>query len=74
MPVVTLPFFPLGGLMLARPLARSPVRAAAWVTAPTVPPAARLVVGAVCLLLAVAPAYMWLSQRRLASDRCVREG
>lgn len=65
MPVVTLPFFALGGFMLARPPARSSVGAPTSIRAPTVAPAARLVVGALCLLLAVAPAYVWLSQRRL---------
>jgi hypothetical protein len=62
---VTLPFFALGGFMLARPLTGSSVRAPAAVAAGLIAPAARVVVALLCLLLAVAPAYMWLSQRRL---------
>jgi hypothetical protein len=64
MPVVTLPFFALGGFMLSRrrrgtdgtPRADERVRPA---------PVSRMLVGITCLLLAVAPAYVWLSQRRL---------
>jgi O-antigen ligase len=62
MPVVTLPVFALGGLMLARPISGYGQ-----------PPSAlselrlyrRTVVGVAFLLLAIAPAYLWLSQRRL---------
>jgi O-antigen ligase len=67
MPVVTLPFFALGGFMLARRIeapASAPVEGSLaprrWIT-----PYARTLVGLGCLLLAVAPAYVWLSQLRL---------
>ncbi|HTX30133.1 MAG TPA: O-antigen ligase family protein [Solirubrobacteraceae bacterium] len=65
MPVVTLPFFALGGFMLSRPVPGS--SAADEPSSPTSgpPPYTRVLVGLGCLLLAVAPTYMWLSQRRL---------
>jgi O-antigen ligase len=58
MPVITLVFFALGGFALAAPLDR-----AGLVGAPS--PRARTLLGLGCLLLAVAPAYVWLSQRKL---------
>jgi hypothetical protein len=62
MPVVTVPFFALGGYMLARPpVARAEVSPGRWSTSPLT----RTLVGLGCLLLAVAPAYVWLSQRKL---------
>jgi hypothetical protein len=67
MPVVTVPFFALGGFMLAR---QSPTTVAASTSSAAgsnrrMTPYGRLVIGLGCLLLAVAPAYLWLSQRRL---------
>lgn len=61
MPAVTLPFFALGGAALALPagdLARPGGRRPRS--------SARLLVGVGCLLLAVTPATIWLSQRELA--------
>jgi O-antigen ligase len=64
MPVVTVVFFALGGFMLSRPLKRS---AAAEPSAARVGPAPpmRTLLGLGCVLLAVAPTYVWLSQRKL---------
>jgi hypothetical protein len=62
MPVVTVIFFALGGYMLARPPAVKDEPAARhWRGSPY----ARVIIGLACLLLAVAPAYIWLSQRKL---------
>jgi hypothetical protein len=63
MPVVTLIFFSLGGLVLAR----SAPETAAERSAVERPPSsfARSMMGIGCLALAVAPTYMWLSQRDL---------
>jgi O-antigen ligase len=58
MPVVTLIFFVLGGFVLAAPQERSAPVAG-------VGPRLRTLAGLGCVLLAVAPAYVWLSQRRL---------
>lgn len=58
MPVITVIFFALGGAALARPAPRTePFRGFS--------PGARVPIGLGCLLLAVAPAYVWLSQRKL---------
>jgi O-antigen ligase len=58
MPVVTLIFFALGGFVLAAPQEHSaPVVGAG--------PRLRTLTGLGCVLLAVTPAYVWLSQRRL---------
>jgi hypothetical protein len=58
MPVVTLIFFVLGGFVLAASEDRSgPVA--------SVGPRLRMLTGLGCVLLAVAPAYVWLSQSRL---------
>lgn len=65
MPAVTLPFFALGGFALARPLiSRTPGQPGA-AASHAITPLVRVTVGLGCLVLAVAPAYMWLSQRRL---------
>jgi hypothetical protein len=66
MPVLTIIFFGLGGMALGR-------EAAATVPAATtvaLAPFRRALLGIGCCLLAVAPAYVWLSQRDLdaASD------
>jgi len=62
MPVVTLPFFALGGFMLARRIEEgAQAKAHTWRVSSYI----RTVLGLGCLLLAVAPAYMWLSQRKL---------
>jgi hypothetical protein len=61
MPVVTVAFFAIGGLTLARPVGRGNARVAGRDPAPFV----RAMVAAGCLLLAVAPVYVWLSQRDL---------
>ncbi|HET9718547.1 MAG TPA: O-antigen ligase family protein [Solirubrobacteraceae bacterium] len=68
MPAVTLLVFALGGFMLARdrPLAledeavEDPAARPRFLSTPF-----RTAAGIVCLLLAVAPAYVWLSQRKL---------
>jgi len=65
MPAVTLPFFAVGGLMLARRPTEATAREALEARSAAVTPFTRIVVGLGCLLLAVAPAYLWLSQRRL---------
>jgi hypothetical protein len=58
MPVVSVLFFALGGCALANPHRRErPVVRASRL--------GRLQLGLGCLILAVAPAYVWLSQRRL---------
>lgn len=64
MPVVTLPFFALGGMMLSRPLRNAAERLPAG-RRRAAQPYVRTAEGICCLLLAVAPAYVWLSQRRL---------
>ena len=66
MPVVTLVFFSLGGFVLAR---SAPETAAERAAEERRPPSsfARSMMGIGCLALAVAPAYMWLSQRDLNS-------
>jgi hypothetical protein len=68
MPVVTLVFFALGGLMLARPAPRSdpttPQEERATGRVSLFSPA-RVAIAIGCLLLAVAPAYDWLAQRKL---------
>jgi hypothetical protein len=65
MPAVTVPFFALGGFTLARSQAESADAATAASVGRAITPYARTVLGLGCLLLAVAPAYMWLSQLRL---------
>ncbi len=65
MPAVTLPFFALGGFMLSRPLPESDAADKAAADHRPTTPYTRVLLGLGCLLLAVAPAYMWLSQRRL---------
>ncbi len=67
MPVVTIPFFVLGGFTLAR----SPVKNAATAAVPIrdarsfLSPPLRTILAIGCALAAVAPAYLWLSQRKL---------
>jgi hypothetical protein len=65
MPVVTIVFFSLGGFALAR---SAPTTAAARATEDRRAPSsfARSMIGIGCVLLAVAPTYMWLSQRDLS--------
>ena len=69
MPVVTIIFFALGGVMLARraPAAapRPPRLGRTPGHRPGLSPPVRAAIGIGCLLLAVAPAYVWLSQRKL---------
>lgn len=68
MPVVTLLVFALGGFMLAKDAApgRGESTAGGSERQPRrVSPPARTAMGVVCLLLTVAPAYVWLSQRKL---------
>lgn len=66
MPAVTLVVFALGGFMLARePSAADATENGGWRSSGLLSTPARTAVGAVCLLLAVAPAYVWLSQRKL---------
>jgi O-antigen ligase len=62
MPVLTFVFFALGGFALSRPLAESGPQ---WGLAPR----ARTFLGLGCALLVVAPAYVWLSQRKLDDAR-----
>jgi tetratricopeptide (TPR) repeat protein len=62
MPVLTFIFFAVGGFALARPLGESGPQ---WGLAPR----ARTLLGLGCALLAVAPAYVWLSQRKLDDAR-----
>lgn len=62
MPVVSIVFFSLGGFALAKtPRRRGGRRVLA--------PYGRVVLALGCLLLAVAPAYVWLSQRKLDDAR-----
>jgi hypothetical protein len=72
MPVVTILFFALGGLVLAREAepasapepAREPGSGSVW--AGGIPSSVtRTVLGLGCVLLAVAPAYLWLAERKL---------
>lgn len=63
MPVVTVVVFSLGGAALARRRRRSAARP------PTLSPYGRTLLGLGCVLLAVAPTYVWLSQNRLNSAR-----
>jgi O-antigen ligase len=67
MPVITVPFFALGAFVLARAPGEAAATEAATTAAPRrgLAPYARVVVALGCLLLGVAPAYLWLSQRRL---------
>jgi hypothetical protein len=67
MPVVTVVFFSLGGFMLARPVqAQTAEERGAQLSGVQAPSAfLRGMLGVGCLLLAVAPAYVWLSQRSL---------
>jgi O-antigen ligase len=69
MPVVTTIFVAVGGIMLAR---RAPESSSATVDTQGgadrrrgLSPPARAAIGIGCLLLAVTPAYVWLSQRKL---------
>jgi hypothetical protein len=64
MPALTLPIFALGGLVLAR---AAPETAEARAVQERLAPSSfmRGMLGVGCVLLAVAPAYMWLSQRDL---------
>jgi O-antigen ligase len=62
MPVLTIVFFALGGFALAAPVGRGDARGV-----PT--RRTRTVIGLGCVLLAVAPAYVWLSQRKLDQAR-----
>ncbi len=65
MPVVTIVFFSLGGFVLARSAPETAEqRALEERRAPS--SFARSMMGIGCVLLAVAPTYMWLSQRDLA--------
>ena len=66
MPVVTIVAFALGGFMLARPH-RTAAQEDATPAAPAhgIAPHIRTALGIGCLLLAVAPAYVWLSERKL---------
>ncbi len=64
MPVVTLIVFALGGFMLARgpvPAGEKPADLPSRFLSPPL----RTALAIVCLLLAIAPAYVWLSQRKL---------
>jgi len=68
MPVVTIVVFALGGFMLARApatTAESGGSEAAGHPSALLSSPFRTAIGVVCLLLAVAPAYVWLSQRKL---------
>jgi hypothetical protein len=67
MPVVTVVFFALGGFVLARPTpdASRAAEPGAGRERQGIAPQWRTAVGIVCLLLGVAPAYVWLSQRPL---------
>jgi hypothetical protein len=70
MPVVTVLFFALGGCVLARRLRPASATAADVAGAPPEAevlrrPSARVAIAVGCILLAVAPAYVWLSQRKL---------
>jgi hypothetical protein len=58
MPALTFIFFAVGGFALARPIGES---GTSW----GISPRPRLLLGLGCVLLAVAPAYVWLSQRKL---------
>jgi O-antigen ligase len=58
MPVITIVFFALGGFALANSRAR--IR-----RAPTATARARALIALGCALLAAAPGYVWLSQRKL---------
>jgi O-antigen ligase len=62
MPVLTIVFFALGGFGLAAPVGRGEARGV-----PT--RRTRTVIGLGCVLLAVAPAYLWMSQRKLDQAR-----
>jgi O-antigen ligase len=64
MPVVTLLFYALGGVALARPLGPTP-RAGELTIRSGLAPQSRAMLGLGCVLLAVAPTYAWLSQRKL---------
>jgi hypothetical protein len=63
MPVVTLVFFALGGVALARPHVAATAAAANWGWGAS--SLGRTLIGIGCCVLAVAPAYMWLSQRHI---------
>jgi hypothetical protein len=62
LPVLTIIFFALGGMVLARPARADPTGAqtSAWLH-----PQRRVVLALGCLLLGVAPVYVWLSQRKV---------
>jgi cytochrome c-type biogenesis protein CcmH/NrfG len=62
LPVVTIIFFALGGMVLAR---RGPAASTDTQTSKSVHPQRRVVLALGCLLLGVAPVYVWLSQRKL---------
>jgi O-Antigen ligase len=64
MPVITLVFFALGGFVFARPRVREEQSGSTRLR-PPVQTVVGIGVGVGCLMLAVAPAYMWLSQRKL---------
>jgi O-antigen ligase len=62
LPVGAIIFFSLGGMVLAPPA----VAASSEAQIPRLlAPQRRVVLGLVCLLLGVAPSYVWLSQRKL---------
>ena len=65
MPVVTLPFFALGGLMLSRRAVPSFDEAREPSVGGRRLPHLRLVLAVACLALTALPAYVWLSQRHL---------
>jgi O-antigen ligase len=65
MPVLSLPFFALGGFVLSREAPEVLAEVPAAQPGPGLRPYARTVLGIGCVLLAVAPAYVWLSQRKL---------
>jgi O-Antigen ligase len=65
MPAVTVPFFALGGFMLARSRARSADVGVGSSSGGMISAPGRTILALGCLLLAVAPTYLWLSQRRL---------
>jgi O-antigen ligase len=67
MPVLTVVFFALGGIALSAPWAGSAESREA--AGPTLVPYPRVLIGLGCLLLAVAPTYVWLSQRKLDAAR-----
>ncbi len=65
MPAVTLPFFALGGAMLSSAHRRSPTQVPGHASVGSVNRYARIALCVGCCAVAVVPARVWLSQRRL---------